>query len=96
MRATRKQRERAGGIRGGEVIRAECAEYRDKVAPIIGELRAQGFSCPEIAAELNRRGIRTKWRREWSRESVSLFCMRHGIPSDGLHWKIRRKLRKAK
>lgn len=54
-----------------EVRQRQAADYRADIAPIIAELRAEGFtSLRAVAAELNRRGIRTPRGGEWQANQV--------------------------
>lgn len=60
-------------LKGGEVsavVNAERArEFYRPLLPIVAELRRQGLSLRAIAAELDRRGIKT--RQEWDHWSAT-------------------------
>ncbi len=51
--------------------RAVNAQRRaERLAPLIWQLRLEGMSWPEVARELNRRGIPTTRGRKWCREKI--------------------------
>jgi DNA invertase Pin-like site-specific DNA recombinase len=50
--------------RGRDVLAAERATYREKVRPTIEQLRSQGLTLRDIAAELNHRGVPSAHRKQ--------------------------------
>ena len=46
------------------------AKRYDDLAPLIRQLAADGLCGREIAAELNRRGVRSTWGREWKSSAM--------------------------
>jgi hypothetical protein len=69
-----------GGRNAAIVNRAMARGFYWALIPIVSELRAQGLSLRAIAAELERRGIRTRymWRR-WSANQVRRILARTPI-----------------
>ena len=76
---------RLGGYRGGPVpdaakARAGNVAHADafalRVAPLVHELRAEHRSLGAIAAELNRRQVRTRWGKAWQAQTVKNLLAR--------------------
>ena len=57
--------ERSAGVR-----RARAVQHAAAVAPILGELSANGLSCREMARALNWRGVPSPSGRSWYAEQV--------------------------
>jgi DNA invertase Pin-like site-specific DNA recombinase len=61
----------ARGFAAGPSCRTTNARLRaEKLVPLVWQLSLEGLSLPEIANELNRRGIPTTRGRKWCREKV--------------------------
>jgi len=69
-----------GGYRGGpvvnnaagtEAVRRIKAEFQASVRPIIEELRGEGMSLRGIAADLDRRSVRTPRGGKWTAKAVA-------------------------
>ena len=79
--ASMKGTGRLGGYRPGApapdaaaglaAVRAKAAEYAANVGPIARQLRAEGLSLRAIAAELQRRGVRTRRKGAWTAKAVA-------------------------
>jgi DNA invertase Pin-like site-specific DNA recombinase len=54
----------------------QAKERAERIAPLVWELRMTGKSLPEVADELNRRGVRTCRGRKWRREKVRTALIR--------------------
>ncbi len=50
--------------------KANAQRRAERLAPLVWELRLEGMSWPEVAHELNRRGIPTTRGRKWCREKL--------------------------
>lgn len=69
-----------GGWRGGpvvdhrkgvEAIQAAAGAFRADVCPMIQDLHGQGLSLRQIAAELDRQGVKTSRGKAWTAAAVS-------------------------
>ena len=69
-----------GGWRGGpvvdhrkgiEVIQQRATAFRADVGPMIRDLNSRGMSLRQIAAELDRQGIKTSRGKEWTAAAVA-------------------------
>jgi hypothetical protein len=58
-----------GGAASAPVHRESAREFYAPLLPVVAELRRQGLSLRAIAAELGRRGIKT--RQEWPHWSAT-------------------------
>jgi DNA invertase Pin-like site-specific DNA recombinase len=75
LRAKRARGERAGNVPFGhqlakDGIRLEPNEHEINTLSVIREWRARGASLRQIAAELNRRGMRTRRGTPWTFNAV--------------------------
>lgn len=61
----------ASAARGRQTIAAQLAAHRQLVQPLVAQLQEQGYSLRQIAGELNRRGVKTAWGRQWAAATVS-------------------------
>lgn len=60
--------------------RESQAKHDQRVAPVIAEARAAGFSWPQVAAELTRRRIRRpRGSGRWTHPQVIRIARRLGI-----------------
>ena len=64
--------------RRAATIRRNAIIWADEVRPAVLELRDLGHSHSEIAAALNRRGLRTQRRSRWSTDQVGKFLRQFG------------------
>jgi DNA invertase Pin-like site-specific DNA recombinase len=69
-----------GGWRGGPVvdhrqgidaIQQRAAAFRTDVGPMIRDLHSRGMSLRQIAAELDRQGVKTSRGKDWTAAAVS-------------------------
>jgi DNA invertase Pin-like site-specific DNA recombinase len=78
--AAAKRRGTQLGVNGREVLapkyKAEAQARAKELAPIIRELRRQGLSLNEMAAELNRRNITTPLGGDWHPQTVKRVVQR--------------------
>ena len=79
-----------GGYRGGPVppsvvaiaaYKAKADEFAARVAPIARELQAEGKGLELIAAELTRRGIKTRRGGKWAAQTVKNLLARGAGPA---------------
>src|SRR4051794_38206691 len=55
-----------GGRNAAPVHRQQAREFYAPILPLVKELKARGLSLRQIAAELDRRGVRTRMGSWWS------------------------------
>ncbi len=63
-------------VRAGAAASAAAARFRDVVRPTILAMQIEGRSLRGIAAELNKKGIRSARGRRWHAASVSPFIQK--------------------
>ena len=59
------------GSRAGQDGRLEPEPAERRILTLIGELTAAGWTCRQVAAELNRRGLSTRHRSPWRFQYVA-------------------------
>lgn len=80
LAAAKARGAKLGGYRGGpmvngkagtEALQQKAAAFRASVRPLVTELRDQGMSQRQIAAELDRRSVRTPRGGKWTAKAVA-------------------------
>jgi len=66
--------------RGRETIAVRLEAHRQLMQPLIVPLRESGLSLRAVAGELNRRGIKTVWGRQWAAATVNGMLKRAASP----------------
>jgi len=84
LQAAKARGRKLGGYRGGPIpdqrkaaqaASDKAREHVEKVRPIIEGLKAQGMSIRQIAAELERQGVKTsRGKAQWGTTTVARIC----------------------
>jgi DNA invertase Pin-like site-specific DNA recombinase len=85
LAAARARGVKLGGWRGGPMVSSaigvqarqdKADEFAAEVGPIAKDLQSQGLTLRQIAAEMTRRGIRTRRDKEWEAATVRNLIIR--------------------